>query len=582
MVTENVIYSLAGNFFSKAYKLVTWEYDGKKIIAPTPSLALFRYLKEYKKQDVKLKILIPLSIFDVDDIIAEKNSNNGNFELLIERFKRDFENFYTKKLTYLLEKFEKASISVKESQQTYNEIKAFVSFFKKEDLDWKDSDETFNKLIAEKEDLKEFYEELKQFLEKSKIFQILEEENLKWKKLLQGNIDYEIIPSIGSYKKEGKILKFNGKFQDRTLYFYTLFTSDFIKKLEQINTKNLNFRFYLDVSVGLNAFVVELLESFYNSAVFWNFYFLGKEENKGKFYLISAEPVTGIPQKEDIKHFSIEEVKRIAFFSKPLTKEKIEIQDFKRFSGILNFKGLSGLDFEEVINQSILLFNILEKGIILGLTLQRKLLKPIEILQGLNRFFKIKRRIFSKNFIDINNTIIEVNINPQRLNALYFRNLTYLIMLGINLTQNIWDLFKDYYKDSVKYLEFKDEALPIEKVKENFKQLFRKYGLDLNEVFINREWNKNRIKDLKKIASQKPQELATEREAKSQTVIANCHIKNIKEYLENKKRNFLAHMGTEDCITKFYLKNGTLYLKYDDKFKEKIKEFILNDFNFEN
>ncbi len=582
MPIENVIYSLAGNFFSKAYKLVTWEFNGenndtKKIVAPTPSLALFRYLKEYKHQNVKLNILIPLSIFEIDEIEAESKNNDTEFKSLINKFKEDFENFYTKKLKSLLERFEKPGISVKESQKIYDEIKAFVSFFK-EDLEWQGLDEIFNKLIAEKEDLQDFCkEELTPFLNKSKVFKILGEEDLKWKKLLQDSIDYEIIPSIGFYKKRGKILKFNGQFQDRTLYFYILFISDFIKKLNQIGNKNLNFQCYLDVSTGLNASVVELLESFYNSVVFWNFFFLGKKENKGEFYLISAEPVMGIPQKEDIKHFSVEEIKRIAFFSKPLTKEKMKSEDFKKFSRTLNFKGLSGLDFEEVVNQSILLFNSLEKGIILGLVLQKKLLKPDEIIQGLGKLFNIRRQIFSKTSIKVNDKIIEININPKELNALYFRNLTYLIMLGVNLTQNFWASFKGFYNESVRYLEFSEEALPIEKVKKNFKELFRKYNLDLNEVFIDREWKDKRINELKNIASSEPQELAISKNK-------NCQINNIniESYLEKEKRNFLAHLGTEDCITKFFLKNGTLYLKYNDKFKEKIKEFILNDFKFNN
>ncbi len=576
MAVKNVIYSLVGGFISKSYKLATWEYNGEKIIAPTPSLALFKYLKEYKKQNVKLKILIPLSIYfreSSKDIITEINDSSKDFSILIENFKEDFESFYSKKLNNLLNKF-KDNMKVKNSKQIFDEIKIFISFFKK-DLDWGTLEEIFNELVTKDIDLKDFYEQLKDFLEKSKIFQILYEEDLKWKELLQDNISYEIIPSIGSYEKDDKILKFNGQFQDRTLYFYTLFAFDFIKEIKQIGDNDFNF--YLDISVGLNSLMVEILESFYNSIVFWNFYFLGKKENKAKFFLVSAEPVMGIPKTNDIKHFSTEEIKRIAFFSKPLTKAKIESESFKEFIKKLNFKGLVGIDFEEITNQSILLFNILEKAIILGLLLQEKLLKPDKIIEELYRFLKIKKEIFSKDFIKINNAIIEVNINSKRLDTFYFRNLTYLIMLGANLTQNLWDSFKEFYKEDTENLEFIEEALPIEKVRRNFKELFEKYNLDINGFFLDKEWNDRRINSLKNRASKEEKYLApgTDREYKCK----NIYDYGLEKYLSRNLRNFLAHMGAEDCITKFYKNNNILYLKYDEKFKKIIKKLILNDFN---
>ncbi len=589
MFTENVIYTLVGGFISKSYKLITWEYNKERIVAPTPSLALFRHLKEHRKQNVKLKVLIPLSIFDIEDIIVEtNNSNNKDFNILRDKFEKDFKNFYREKLYYLLNKFK--DVGVNDSKQIYNEIKTFVSFFQ-EDLDWTELDLAFNQLITEDTNLKEFCEAfLKPFLKNQKIFQILKEEDLKWKKLLHDNISYEIIPSIGSYEKKGKVLKFNGQFQDRTLYFYTLFASDFIKEIKQIDGKNFNF--YLDISVGLNSLIVEILESFYNSIVFWNFYFLEKKKNNAKFFLVAAEPVKGIPKKNDIKYFSTEEIKRIAFFSKPLTKAKIESESFKEFIKKLNFKGLVEMSFEEITNQSILLFNILEKAIILGLLLQEKLLKPDKIIEGLYRLLKIKKEIFSKDSIKVNNAIIEVNINSKRLDSFYFRNLTYLIMLGANLTQNFWDSFKEFYKEFYKNstkLKFIEEALPIEKVKGNFKTLFEKYNLDINGIFLDKEWNDGRINNLKEEWNKRIKNLSNtdSREEKCLTIAETEGLEykceniynNLRKYLLKNLRNFLAHMGTETCITKFCIRNGILYLKYDDKVKEIVKELILNDFN---
>ena len=70
---------------------------------------------------------------------------------------------------------------------------------------------------------------------------------------------------------------------------------------------------------------------------------------------------------------------------------------------------------------------------------------------------------------------------------------------------------------------------------------------------------------------------------KSESIGKNCNIENqggIKSYLNKYKRNFLAHMGMENCITVCYSKDGTTYLRYKDEYKDAIKEFILNDFSF--
>ena len=567
---EHLIYALAGKFFSRSYKLVNWKFNEAEILAPTPSLALFKYYKE-KGVETKLKILIPLSIFKIEELLVNIN-NKLSFDNLVSKFKTDFENFYTNKLQNLLNRFK--DIDIKESKQVYKEIKAFVSFFN-ENINWKNLDGLFEEVVNEEKNLKKFVDVLNNSLKENEILEKLKDTDKEWKKLFQNSIEYEIIPSIGLYKKEVekdkilKILKFNGRFQDRVLYFYTLFGSDFIQRIQKIN--NSKFNVYLDVSIGLNSLVVELLESFYNAIVLWNFYFLGKEENKGSFYLISAEPINDIPNREEPKYFSTEQIKKLTFFAKPLAKK--QIKELGSISS--NFKKFTGFELNKIINQSILLFNILEKGIILGLTLEPQLIKSEKIIEILKRFLNQKKELLKLN---IKETEIQIYINPKNYNYFSFRNLTYLLMLGTNIVKNIQNSFPTFYKEKETYINLTIDGLPIEQTIKNFKQLFKQYNLDMNNIFLEKEWDKNRILGLKKRANGKPKLLIEFNKNKN---YKQCY-KNLNpwSYIKNKgtKRNFLAHMGTEDCITEVYKENEILYLKYRDDFKKAIREFIINDF----
>jgi len=155
-------------------------------------------------------------------------------------------------------------------------------------------------------------------------------------------------------------------------------------------------------------------------------------------------------------------------------------------------------------------------------------------------------------------------------------------MLGINLTNSYIEIFKDFYDGNLRYI---GEGLPIERSKRLFEKLFEKYNLTLNKVFLDKEWNEDRIEKIKVISKEKSKmPLKQEREFKNNRN-RNTNINNIENDCINRKvdknkfvRNFLAHMGTEDCITLFCLKNGELYLEYGKEFKDELKRFILSDF----
>ena len=363
-------------------------------------------------------------------------------------------------------------------------------------------------------------------------------------KEFESDIDVVIIPSSGSYRSKENTFKYSGwDYTRRVLKNYLIYSADFLNCLSNRTCSSL--RVYLDISVGLNSLVAETLEAYYNAIVLWNFYFLGEENNPGKFYILSSEPVLGSIYEE--KNFQKVELNKKAFFEKPLT--------WKGFQNTKpDLERIIPRDLTPLVKKAIFAFNATKLNIPLTFSLY---------LEAVSNFLSSLREVIEKLLhqmeLRISRTPEKVfNIyldNKEFFNLANIRNLTYLLMLGANLDKNAKKYLGELYTEKNEYMELTDENLQA------FQNLYSHYNLETNKSFLERDW-----KDLKSRPTGRWQKLCE--------IKGNCEPRPLNKYLETEKfrRNFLAHSGFEDNITEIYGNK----VRYIEPLREKIKEFILN------
>jgi len=547
---QHIIYTLVGQFIS-GYHPVFWKFEEAKDaeLAPIPAIALFKSLKKQNK-NVKLKFLVPHSLF-IDNLINSQVDTSS----LAKAFKEDFFNYYSR---FNFKRFFKnlnEDLDSLEVETVKRQIKTLLSLFKLI---------LGQKIIEEYEELckedneKDLKEALKIILDDIiKKFQNgsgIEELNLK---NLNGelqrysdDIEVEIIPSAGKYRKDNYTFNYSGwDYNTRVLNNYLIYAKDLLNFLTQKEISSL--KVYLDTSVGLNSLVVETLEAYNSAVVLWNFFFLGKEKNKGNFYLLSSEPVLRKPFVYEEKTFSKVPIDKKAFFEKPLNWEEFNKSRNTDKLGIYqhhitNLVKLSLLNFSAIKYNAPLIFTLnnsseKEEDFIFHIkNLIDKLLQKMKI--------KIAEQTSSTYNIQLQ--------NKKYFHLLELRNLTYLLMLGANLSKNIKNIpLLKIEEDNTIALEITERNL------QKFKELYEHYNLVTNSAFLERDW-----KRLQNLSSTNWEKLCK--------LIAVCQQQSLKNYLKTDKfkRNFLAHSGFEDNITE--IKGDKV--RYVRGLKREIENFILS------
>jgi hypothetical protein len=623
----HVIYTIAGNL-PYVYNPVKWKFRRESPNAskrkrqeddifyePLSAVALAKHLLK-KNKDVELKVLVPHSVFfNQDENLKDLEKLKNSFkEAILNYFKNKYESLLKiQKLESFLPFLEAAIFNTEkykaQLQELYSEIQKIVSSKEEENI----------KIEKIKEMLKDLIEKINEDYKSSL-------ENGKHKI----DISVKIIPSYGIYK--GKITLDYRSIQvyERVLYNYLIFVEDFLKYLNE----NKKVFIYLDTSIGSNTFLVEALEAFNSAITFWNFYFLEEkyskkeeENNKEIFYILSAEPVIGSPNLNDVKHFSIEPINRIAFFKKPLTwkdfkeniKEKLEIKNEP---------------IERAVKEGIYLFNVIKYNLPLALLinpipenkknkidknkpLEVKYLSENEIFNRINNLIKLVKPKLDFSFKENEQKYLYIKLNYENIKKVenaYFtytkiKNLTFLLMLYANLVKNLYqvpkgntikdlrlsflqnynriDLIKYENDDSesIKCRSFKVKKVykPNPNIAKVFSTLAEKYGLLINTIFLDKEWI-NQTKKLSCFINSYFLENGVCKYFAEIEKLNNNEDDNRSPYNGDPNinpRNFLAHLGFENNITRLCKDDKGYYIEYDEKVLNKIYEFILNDFKTE-
>ena len=566
---QYIIYALVGNFLS-GYDLIFWKLQDKETtqeqLVPIPSIALLKHLKNQGKQ-VKLKLLVPHSLF----IGKVENQHLQDLAHLKEEYKYDVDNIFS--LEYR-KNLLKATIERGNSSTITKEFERFLSLlerlgFSSQIQNYKERWEKIEKQIKGKDKIEEEINKdleklLNDIIKSQKIKDTFEKLNEEWQKY-KNNIEIEIIPSAGTYKN----IEYSGwHYDSRVLYNYTIYVLDLLNTIDifKNNKNDLKIEVYLDVSVGLNALVSETLIAYMSALMFWQYLFLGEKNISGEFYILSAEPVIGTPQK-DVYKFHKEKLSYKVAFEKPLNWQQSQ-EILKSLKGVFSTQLLNEL--KEYINQIVLLFNSIKFNIPLAIP-------TFAPWKNFNDVFSFAKKIFVEfqNSCSISYKEKLSKVEPAKnLNLEFFdiRNLSYLLALGANISKNL-NVYLSNINQPTGILCLSDKNL------DKFKKLYNHYNLISNIAFLERDWMALCSKNLS--LNQQWRSLC---KAMNKRKKRSCN--NIQKNFE---RNFLAHSGFEynvtlirkapysnDCKVKNLINCKDLReIKYEDKYKDSIKKLIL-------
>ncbi|HIQ48541.1 MAG TPA: hypothetical protein EYH58_02755 [Aquifex aeolicus] len=551
-----IIYSLVGNLPSRHYDLIEWyNHDDKQKKYKFP-LSVLAYAKELKDKGENYKIifLVPHSIFK--DVVNDLNQL-GNVNKLKEVFKEDILNYYSNRLKSLIDEINKAKNKDKFTDSTGK----LISFLKK-------VDEVDTNLLKKLEEFKEL-EQIEELEEAKNDFtmewkgiqkeveNILNKKDKKLREIINStNMEIEVIPSLGAYRSKVGKINYKIRYSQRVLKLLLRFVKDILNHLED------NTHFILDVSTGLNALVVEAVESFYNANVFSNFFFI-TQNPKHKFSIFSAEPVIGADNTVP-KAYRLEGINKRAFLQKPFNYSESE----NIINHISKEIDINRTELRVNLEQSIFLFNIIFYNIPLCITLPaydsiNLELKSHKNMLDFTRYLtylveKKLRMNFSKN-----NEGLTFKLEPN-LEFKKVRDLLFMLMLGVNITKS-FESIGLFYLSRQKDLSLSDLR--------KFFDLYERYNLKINEVFLEKELD----------TKSKLLEILNENE-KITLKEANCRRKNIskkddcnkvRRFSNDDIRNFLAHCGFHDCSTYVCRKNNTLFFSLKERLVEKIRDTVL-------
>ncbi len=480
-----VLYTLVGNLLSRQYNPVSWHRHRQKksYTYPLPILAYASELKE-KAQDFEIRFLVPHSIFTRYVSSIEELSCIDKLKAL---FMEDLLNYHRNRF-----------LSFKNNPK--GDLRKLIEFLEKADVD--------RELISELREREESkVTDRLEKLENELLLQLQQKDRAFRESTQLEKAKVEIVPSVGGYAFRDFKVSYRAESSYRKLAFFLLFARDVLKHIDTQDTE-----FILDLSTGLNALVTEAIDAFYSASVLSDFFYLGRKAGH-KFFVIEAEPVIGADTSEE-KSYRKEEVKKKAFFQNPLSGKDIK-KHVKKLGTVLEPDRLSS-----ALERSLLLFNILNYNLPLGLTLLAELPTWGEFI-GLLRYMN-ESLVEKATALKLSKNAQGYSFGPMvpELDFKSVRDVMFMLMLGANISYQL-------ETESVKA----SDSMSLNDLKK-FLGLYRKYGLYVNETFLERELTNKKAICKKKLKSNQTRLL--------------IHLENkvrASKRTDTLKRNFLAHCG---------------------------------------
>lgn len=347
---------------------------------------------------------------------------------------------------------------------------------------------------------------------------------------------FNIIPSVGKYDN----LTFNSEFEDIVLHiFLDLMETYLSDRFSEI---------YIDISTGQNIYVTALFEA---SRYFLTFYRLSDFSNKNlNIFIMYSDPIEGNPEKKIFSiHYSYKMESKAFFEIKKESGEK-----FDEYINNFMSKLFPNREVRKIIRNHVVKF--LVNGYLFYSAIKNntplaiytfKLNSEEEINESLQEFTRTLREILSSQSICNSSGIKFGDIwKIYTVLAIYKGIVNLVRKLGIE----------------------QNGEVDIESLKKDFEKIYKEIlAMAHNYEYLSHEIENNFKKESNKFNEN--YDCLAKYLVYNGECLENPQISNIDP------RHFFAHCGFEKSITLVKKENEKIYVKYNEKSLERVKELLL-------
>lgn len=345
---------------------------------------------------------------------------------------------------------------------------------------------------------------------------------------LRPDIEFLVLPSMGSYKAKNEVVDFKCHYSDIVLIILFDMIKSFLENNEKVS------KIIIDISSGHNYYVSAMIEALKYLDTWINLYMW--QDNKSSCYICVSDPI--IPDFSGPYKIFFEKQNTRAFFSSPIHQKDIENTNLAKKI----FPDKSMRRYKNRLHEILETFGLIFSSI--------KNNAPLFIY--MNRYHNKKFvKFLLVKFLDYTNSILlkKYTETPNLDKNSYIK-----IFFSVAFYMGLIDKLKRYNIN-------KAEQIEIDTFCNCVRSIYHDFGLLLADTILGNEVN--RIKD--SIKNNCSSNLGWTKLA----VIFYGSAQN-----NPQKRNFFAHAGLESNITECCISGNQIYIKYDLEHKNTIRNWL--------
>lgn len=352
--------------------------------------------------------------------------------------------------------------------------------------------------------------------------------------------EFLVVHSIGTYNTLLKQISFFCHYSDIFLEILFDMVDRYVKYRETGGDEPI--RFVVDISSGLNIYILALLEAARHFGVWLQLANWHDKDKIPEIIIAFSDPI--LPNENIPYHIHFDTLKTKGLFVSPISPKDVENYSLAKTI----YPDKDNKDLKNKLQTALEDFFITYSAI--------KNNTPLAIFQfgctGKNTILGVLKDIIRSATQKL---FQNYQSSPDLKKDDYLK-----IILALGFYYGISTLLEQYniYKHS-------DSGTDIDTLRTSFKKIYKVLGLGLNDTILGNETDK-----LKKASQQKVHEQING--WKNLFCLLNSGKDEKKTHPQ--MRNFFAHAGFEQNITVYRIENGTLLLRYEDEEKNKIKNWL--------
>jgi len=343
--------------------------------------------------------------------------------------------------------------------------------------------------------------------------------------------NFVVIHSLGQYETPSCRIDFDCEYSDIVIHILI----DMIKRF--ISNERKYEKIIADISSGHNIYVSAFIEALRYFAVWLQLYNYGQEKDAPEIEIAFGDPVIpGVGSKYAI-HFEGQSIK--AFFSSPVSNDDISNNKLSRSIYPEKDKRHMKGQLQSILEGFVITFSSIKNNTSLVIY-HTGYHSEDDILNTLKELLENTEKRLKEKYIN----------SPKLKKNNYLK-----AFLVCGFYSGLSGLLK---KEKVSFEN--NQHISIQTLLDSFRNIYRAFGLTLNETILGNEVDKLK-KDIK--------------EDTDWTSLIGLLYSGDKRNTRPQKRNFFAHAGFEGTLTECKRYEGSIYLKYNNRYYNTIKKWLM-------